>query len=355
MKKVMGVCAFLLLVCAFLLPAQAAEYNLMMGLTIPPAHSRWVKVYKPWIEELEQRSGGRIKIEPYFADSLFKAKECFDAVKNGLADIGEASYGASAGQFPFHECVAGMLDVNRSLDDQTGILHDIEKRYPVVMKELDGTRLLFSSCMQVGQLVGTVRPIHSLDELRGLKINALGGGVGVLERMEALGISPVYIPVGDVYMALQQGIIDGCLVDFQVLVNRRFGDLIKYVVPLSISGNAFYTIMNQDVYDSMPEDLKKIVDEMCADMDRRLAEFWSEDEYSALEVWKEKMGGSITPLSEEDFARALELTRPVDAVISSKLDARGFPGAEIMAAWKELEQSRHPLWKDSRLFREYVK
>ena len=56
-------------------------------------------------------------------------------------------------------------------------------------------------------------------------------GLNAVARLSTLGITVVLMSSSDVYMAMQQGSVDGCMVDFQLPVSRRFGDLIKHVIP----------------------------------------------------------------------------------------------------------------------------
>ena len=49
-----------------------AEYVLSLNLPIPPIHTRWKDAIKPWCDELTKRSGGRIVVEPYFAEAISK-------------------------------------------------------------------------------------------------------------------------------------------------------------------------------------------------------------------------------------------------------------------------------------------
>ena len=50
----------------------AEEYVLSLNLPIPPIHNRWHFALKQWTEELNKRSSGRIRVEPYFAEALSK-------------------------------------------------------------------------------------------------------------------------------------------------------------------------------------------------------------------------------------------------------------------------------------------
>ena len=87
----------LTLAAALCLPALFAQKSaaeepivLTFNLGMPPIHQRWVNAIKPWCDELEKRSNGRIKIEPYFANALGKRSDAMDSVRTGIADLAEA-------------------------------------------------------------------------------------------------------------------------------------------------------------------------------------------------------------------------------------------------------------------------
>ncbi len=335
--------------------ALAAEYTLSLNLPIPPVHKRWTNAMKPWVEELERRSGGRIKVEPYFAEALSKQGEAYDSVKNGLADMTESSYGTAYGQFPYHERMIDFTDVTRSQDRPTEILLTIQKEFPVVMKELEGAKLLFSHSLPIGMLIGTIKPVKSIEDLHGMKIACIGGAVAAA-KVNALGASAVTMPAGEVYMALQQGIVDGTTCDFQLLVSRRFGDLVKHLLPLNLVGGSFYCAMSQDIYDDMPDDLKKIIDDMSGEYAVDLFEkFWNEDQYESARIWRDDMNGEIHFLSEEEYRKAAELIEPVQQEWIDKLNELGLPGDAIAARTRELEARYNAKWNESRLHQMFAR
>lgn len=73
--------ATMLLPGAFRQAAHAAEpeFTFSLNLAIPPTHQRWTQAIKPWVEEIEKRSAGRIKIEPYFAGALSSQQEVMES------------------------------------------------------------------------------------------------------------------------------------------------------------------------------------------------------------------------------------------------------------------------------------
>lgn len=65
----------------------------------------------------------------------------------------------------------------------------------------------------------------------------------------------------DMYMSIEKGVIEGFIGDPDVITARRLGELVKYYTLLNLRGSLFYLTMNQDSYDSLPDDLKKVVDD----------------------------------------------------------------------------------------------
>ena len=63
----------------------AKTYELSLSLVTPPAHLRNKHVIRPWIQMLEERSGGKLKVTPYYANALAPFPEQFDAARKGIA------------------------------------------------------------------------------------------------------------------------------------------------------------------------------------------------------------------------------------------------------------------------------
>ena len=82
------------------------------------------------------------------------------------------------------------------------------------------------SAYPVGDCVMTKSaPILKLDDIKGKKLGFEGGGLR-FETMQALGASVVGMNMSDLYQAMQGGIIDGIVMDFDPLISRRYGCLL---------------------------------------------------------------------------------------------------------------------------------
>ena len=192
------------------------------------------------------------------------------------------------------------------------------------------------------------------NEIKGKKLGFEGGGLR-FETMQALGASVVGMNMSDLYQAMQGGIIDGIVMDFDPLISRRYGEEVKHVTLLNITGTAFYVVMNQERYDSLPDDLKAIVDDMSQNYGPNLLEkFWAENVYGSLDKWIKEMGGTVHVLSDEDYARADKLAAvPAQAWFKS-LDKAGYRGAELEKTFHQLEAKYFTPWRQSEAYR-YVK
>ena len=343
--------------CLVLLPAlwcfsraeaRTPEYVLSLNLSIPPIHTRWTQAIKPWADELEKRSGGRIRVEPYFAESLGKQADAYQSVQTGLADMTEMLFTSGAGAFPFFESFFMAARPGLMLVDPASMLRQAIEQSPDVMKELDGAKLLFLHTPPIGQVLATRKAIRSLDDLKGLKINVMGGAL-CAERLKSLGAAAVSLPMSDVQTALQQGVIDGTVLGPEILISRRWGDYLDTLVLLSSGGSSFGVAMNQRVYDSLPADLRKIVDDVCGEFaDRLFASYWGSIQLKNTREWVNSRGGHVLLLTDEEYARADAAMPSTEAMFREKMDRAGYDGEALLALIRRLEPTCSSPWKNAR-------
>ena len=336
--------------------AAAEEVNLSFALIIPPVHNRWVKGLEPWIKELEARSSGRITIEPYFAESLSKMADIMDSVRVGVADIGESNFNVGIGRFPFHEQLMNQALPSHHIGNPLPIRQGMHEAFPeAATVDTKGVKLLFLSAQTVGAMIGTKdKPVKSLADLKGLKIGVSGGGTR-LERLSDFGATVVGMSVPDMYMSLEKGVVDGACVDFEVLVSRRLGDVIKHVTFVSTGTIVFYCVMNQDVYDALPDDLRAVLDDVST---RAAAEifqkYWSETQIDCFRKWQNEMGGKAYVLSESDYAELDRLAEKASDNWVDFLNSKGLPGEAMLKKFRELEKMYAQPWPTAD-FLQYVK
>ena len=234
--------------------------------------------------------------------------------------------------------------------DAANLVRSLHESFPKeAMQDVEGTHLLFVEGHTMGILIGTRdKPVKSLEDLKGLKIGVSGGGIR-LERARALGATVVGISLPDMYMSLEKGVIDGAVIDCEVLVSRKLGDIIKNVTLVNLGGSVFYCVMNKDTYDSMPPDLQKIVDDVSREYAPKLfSDFWNDMQYNSLGRWQKEQGGKLFMFSDADYAKADALAEPTYKEWVEFTTNKGLPAEAILAKFRELEKRDMTPWAQSR-------
>ena len=212
-------------------------------------------------ERINSMSNGRLIIKVYAGGELVPPLEVFDAVSRGTAHMGHgAAYywkgKTDTAQF-FTSVPFGLsaIEMNAWLHKGGGLQLWQEAYAPFGVKPF----ATGNSGMQMGGWFN--KEIHSLDDLKGLKIRMPGLGGEVLNR---LGATTVNLPGSEVFTALQTNAIDAS--DWVSPYNDLAFGLHKaakyYYYPGWQEPQAVLElIINQEAWDSLPSDLQAIVTE----------------------------------------------------------------------------------------------
>ncbi len=213
--------------------------------------------FEPWARKIEEESNGRLKVEIYPSSTLSEAGATYDASAKGTIDIGMQVQGYTAGRFPLTQIVE-LPGISNTGQQQTCILY---KLYDdgIISGEYEDTHLL--SLMGTGQ-----GALHTIDtairtpaDMRGLRIRQ--PSVVASHVIDALGAAPIGIPAGDIYTSLQRGVIDGLAVTWQPIQAFRLDELLNTHTNIPFYNSTIVVSMNKEKYNSLPNDLKKVIDD----------------------------------------------------------------------------------------------
>lgn len=309
--------------------AAARPLELNLNLFISAKHERFVLCHKPWIEKIEKASNGKVKITPYFSNSLTPPPEKFNSTVDGIADISEGLIYFNPGRFPMAELLL-LPELGLETAENAGkAWWQLYKTMPAFQKEFEGVKMLFLHASPKMMLATKTKEIKSLPDLKGLKVWAPGRQPALTAK--ALGMTPIAMSPGEIYLALDKGVIDACWADFEILVSRRFYEVTKYMVTnLYMNHTPFYMIMNQGVWDGLPEDVKKVFEQYTGDW---AVEFYGkirdEGEHHAEEVSEQK-GMKHIQLPDSDIAKIKELVTPPQGQYAAELESKGLPGKKAL-------------------------
>jgi TRAP-type C4-dicarboxylate transport system substrate-binding protein len=225
--------------------------------------------------------------------------------------MAECAIGLKPGRLPLMEQMMYFCRPSISLNKPSQMMMEMYRELPELQNEFRETKMLFlhmSGNMGFGT---TKKKINTIDDMKGLKMCVIGSGL-LMDKFKALGFSTVFIPMSDIYMALERGVADGSHLSYDLCISRRWGDVVKFIVPITMNTPNFYMVMNQKKWDSLPPDVQQVFEEMSGDYAaRQFDEYWKSAELAAKKKWETEMGGTTILFSKEQMEKIDNLILPV--------------------------------------------
>jgi len=262
-------------------------------------------------QRINDMSGGRIVVKVYGAKELVPAFEAFDAVSRGTAQMGHAGpyYWKGKGEvFQFFSAVPFGLtaqEVNAWLYYGGGmeLWRELYARFDLIPTAAGNTG---------AQMAGWFRKeIHSLDDLKGLKMRIPGLGGEVLKRA---GGTPVNIPGGELFTALQSGAIDATewVGPYNDLAFGLYKAAKNYYYPgWHEPGSVIECFINRPAYEELPKDLQHIVLAACQAANIDMISELTARNQQALETLVKEHGVKVRPLPDDVLKRLKSLSSEV--------------------------------------------
>ena len=226
-----------------------------------PQSNVWLDMHKPWMAKVEKESGGRIKFEGYPAMQLGGTPvQLYDQAKDGVVDVVWTLPGNTAGRFPRIEVFELPFMMTNAEATSKAYWEYVQTVAPDEFKD---TQVLALQVHGPGVIHTTDKPVKSVNDMRGLKLRAPTRQVTKL--LGVLGATPVGMPLPQIPDALSKGTINGCVIPWEVVPSVKVHELTKYHAEFDPAGGSLYTTtfvlaMNKAKYESLPPDLKKVID-----------------------------------------------------------------------------------------------
>lgn len=246
-------------VAAFTSVAGAQEITLRLHQMLPPQATIPAEALKPWGAKVMEESGGRLKIEQYDAMALGGTPpQLVDQVADGVVDMIWTVIGYTPGRYPTTEAFELPFMVTTG-EATSKAFHEYCEKY--CMEEFAGMKVIAFHTHGPG-LIHSKNPIEKLEDMQGVKIR--GGSRTINQMLEALGSTPVGMPVPAVSEALSKGVIDATTIPWEVTPSLRVSELVKnhtgFTGDEGLYTQTFVFAMNQASYDALPDDMKAVID-----------------------------------------------------------------------------------------------
>jgi len=262
---------------------------------------------------INEMSGGRIHVSVYGAEELVPALGVFDAVSSGSVEMGHTSAYYWKGKIPAAQFFTS-VPFGMNAQEMNGWLHyggGIE-----LWRELyEPFNLIPFAAGNTGvQMAGWFnREINSIDDIKGLKMRIPGLGGEVFNRA---GGTAVTIPGGELYTAMQTGLIDAT--EWVGPYNDVAFGLHKvakyyYYPGWHEPGPSLELIINKKAYETLPADLQLIVEKAARAINQDMLDGYTARNNRALQQIKQDKNIEIRPLPKDVIDRLREVTLEIYA------------------------------------------
>ena len=302
-----------------------------------PQSQVWLSMHKPWMEKVEKDSGGRIKFEAYPAMQLGGTPvQLYDQARDGVVDVVWTLPGNTAGRFPRVEVFELPFIMNTAEATSKAYWEYIQTQAPDEFKE---TQVIALQVHGPGMFHSASKLIKSPGDLKGMKVR--GPTRQVTKLLAALGATPVGMPLPQIPDALSKGTIEGCVIPWEVVPSVKVHELTKFHTEFPATGPALYTTtfvmaMNKPKYESLPPDLKKVIDANSGlATSAWLGKTQQGNDPTGRKAASDR-GNTIHTLSSAEAQEFIKVSQAIDDEWVADMNKRGFDGKKLLQTARDL-------------------
>ncbi|MFD1343302.1 TRAP transporter substrate-binding protein [Litorisediminicola beolgyonensis] len=307
----------------------AQEFDMKMSSMFPSTHFINTLAMQPWADEIEKRTEGRVKFTLFPAGSaLGDATKQFDQARAGVVDVSVGIPAIPRGRHPKSVLVELPFTVPDSEVGTCAMMamkDDLASDYP-------DTKVLYLTVTEPSG-AHTREKVASLDDLAGMRIRTPTPAITAM--LEEIGATPVGMPPTEIYESVERGVVDGNIMPWGPVGAFKLHEVLGYHIDAGINPVAMYIVMNQRKFDSLPEDVQQVIDEVSDEVFSNWGRWWAETDQEAIDAAKEA-GNEIIPVSDEERETWRErLTPVIDNYLANESDMSEDEAKATYAAIRE--------------------
>lgn len=308
----------------------AQEVTLRLHQFLPAQANVPAHVLDPWADKVEADSGGRIKIERYPAMQLGGTPpQLIDQAQDGTVDIVWTLPGSTPGRFPATELFE-LPFMMTNAEAASKAYWDIFEKH---MKDGEFADLhIIGAWVHGPGMFHTKEPVASLDDLKGMKVRAPTRIINML--LGQLGATPVGMPVPAVTESLSKGVIDGAVIPWEVTPSLKVPELVgnhtEFGGDHALYTTTFVLAMNKARYESLPDDLKAVIDDNSG---REISGHFGKTQESYDAPGRQiavDRGNNIITLSAEEVEAWKAAAQPVIDGWVEEMNGKGYDGQALL-------------------------
>ncbi|BBO68153.1 C4-dicarboxylate ABC transporter substrate-binding protein [Desulfosarcina alkanivorans] len=307
---------------AWVTTASAADFKLTYSNFFPPTHIQ-SKLAEAWCQEVEKRTGGKVKVNYFPGQTLTKAKQCYDGTVEGISDIGFSVLAYTRGRFPVMSAVDLPLGYS-SGKVATEVVNRVNQKF--MPKEFDDVKVMYLHAHGPGLVHTKGKAVRKLEDMKGLKFRGHGTSALVVK---ALGGTPVPKPMPETYEMLQKGVVEGAVYPLEANKGWKLGEVTDYATCAFSAAytTSFFVVMNKDKWNSFPADIRKTIEQINAEWIVKHGEAWDTSDMKGIQFFLNQ-GGQLLGVDAQEQGRWKQAVAPIISKYVTDAKQKGVSNAQ---------------------------
>ncbi|MHB8867988.1 MAG: TRAP transporter substrate-binding protein [Thermoleophilia bacterium] len=283
-----------------------------------------------WAEEVSKRTNGQVEVQTFPGGTLLTAKNMYDGVLQGVADIGLSFVTYEPGRFPLlsiHD-LPGLYPGGNATQASNAFFDVVWANQDIA--ELADFKVITAFSTEPAYIM-SIDKYDTLASLNGAEIRTPGGP----KILEALGGVGVGMPQSEVSQALQTGVIKGLMSSREVLQDFKYAEKCKFVMDKPLGQVSALVVMSKARWDELPDNVKQVIEELAPEAAAYAGDVLDTSVQSSLDWSTSTQGVSVVAVSAEESAKMDEALAPLVDEWVGGVNGKGLPGTEFLAKYRE--------------------
>lgn len=245
--------------------AELDDLTLHFG-TNAPVKSPSGRAVEKFAEMVHERSNGQITVQIYPANQLGSNRDMVEQTALGGLDMAMEGLGILG----YVEPVYNLLQVPFLFDSQAHIHKVLDgpigQRLAASILENRNIKLLSQTWDRLPRQLCSKKPIHSPEDMAHVLIRT--GSKGATQTFKLLGANPSSIPLNELYLALQNNVVNAVDLPADYIYNLSLYEVCPYMDVINHTYGTQFVAMNRRVYEKLPDAYREIIEQAVADSGR---------------------------------------------------------------------------------------
>ena len=294
-------------------------------------------VEKPWEEYVEEKTNGRVEVTTHYNSALASSREILEGVESGMFDMGLALalYYEDSQLFPL---TVGELPFTADGDPEkvAKIIQEFSSEYE---------EEIWDGLIKVGvgapppNYIFATKPIDGIDYMKGKSARVSTELEASL--IKSMGGTPTQVAFEELYNSLDKGMIESFFTTTDVYANLQLVEVAPYYMDKPVKNAIGTAVMNEDFFNSLPEDLQTLFKE---DLFPKWEQLFAENAIKVMskngdiKKMAEEAGGKVTTFSDKELLEFQRFAAPVWDEWVKLADEKGYNGEEMLNRYIEISK-----------------